>query len=280
MKKIKVLIIDSGVRKNHPNFRNDIINEIPYKGNNIDDEFGHGTAIYNIIRECRNIADIYNLRLKGIETGIEEIELIKVLVYIKENLDFDVINMSFGINTCENYDILYQLCKEISEGGTILVSAFDNSQSISFPAAFPEVIGVTAGYNHLKKHEFIYLNDDIVNLVGKSGISRVAWTKPDYIITEGNSFICAYATVEIIKLMAVGITKREDILSKFKTDKIEHLNLNKKRELFLIKKAAIFPFNKEMHSLIRFYTILSFDILYVFYSIYFFYILIKTMEIL
>lgn len=77
MDKMVIVIIDSGVYKNHSLFKNDIIEEYIYSDENnsfenIDgqdnDIFGHGTAIYNIIRECKNFARIINIRINNIET--------------------------------------------------------------------------------------------------------------------------------------------------------------------------------------------------------------------
>jgi hypothetical protein len=45
---------------------------------------------------------------------------------------------------CEDRESLYTACKSLTNKGIILVSAFDNAGSLSFPAAFPNVIGVTS----------------------------------------------------------------------------------------------------------------------------------------
>ena len=53
MSKVRILIIDSGVRVDHPHLKNDGIQGLTWDGgemdSGIDDDFGHGTAVYGII---------------------------------------------------------------------------------------------------------------------------------------------------------------------------------------------------------------------------------------
>lgn len=87
-KKIIIVIIDSGVNDKHPKFTNDTITGIALANNQIHssfkDDFGHGTAIYNIIRECNDFAEIINLKINGIENGVEENDIIYALQYVYE----------------------------------------------------------------------------------------------------------------------------------------------------------------------------------------------------
>jgi len=84
MKKIQIAIIDSGLNCEHPEFsdREPILicseDQMAPK-----DFYGHGTAIYNIIRKVGNIAEITNFKLNDVENGICEDELIDMLKRIK-----------------------------------------------------------------------------------------------------------------------------------------------------------------------------------------------------
>ncbi len=75
MSKVRILIIDSGVRVDHPHLKNDGIQGLTWDGgemdSGIDDDFGHGTAVYGIIRSVNSFAEIINIRLKDIEEGID-----------------------------------------------------------------------------------------------------------------------------------------------------------------------------------------------------------------
>lgn len=276
-----IVIIDSGVYKNHFLFKNDIIEEYiySYENNsfeNVDRQeneiFGHGTAIYNIIRECKDFARIINIRINNIENGITEETLIAVLKAVAKKFNPNIINLSLGLNICNNYSELYEQCEAITNNGGIIVSAFDNAGAISYPAAFDNVIGVITGQFCSKRNEFEYIDDTVVNIAAKGGIQRVAWTHPDYIMIGGNSFACAHVTVQVAKFILSGKTNKELILSEFKINSLKKYKIEsfyKPISLdFTIKRAIIFPFNKEMHSLIRYQNLLAFDIVDVYDSKY------------
>lgn len=112
--KIQIAIIDSGVNSEHPIFSNSnptIISD--GKTRETNGCYGHGTAIYNIIRKVESFADITNFKLDYVEDGICEGELISVLIKIKNKYKFDLINLSLGISICENLDELYLECKDL-----------------------------------------------------------------------------------------------------------------------------------------------------------------------
>ena len=266
---INVLIIDSGVRNDHPLFSALSISGFAYeKGeviNDFYDSFGHGTAIFNIIQKgCQTLdVNITNIKLSEIENDIDEDDLIDVLRYVDKNLTVDVINLSLGINICERYEDLYEVCKKLSEKGVVLVSAFDNMGSISYPAAFDNVIGVTSKDACRKITDFEYFNDPVITLGAKGGLNKLAWSTPDYIVLSGNSFACAYATVQVIIFMAQGVKSYQELLNKFQEIAIEVYPLKEVKEEtipFEMNRVALFPFNKEMHSLVRFHDLLSFEI--------------------
>ena len=73
--KIKIAIIDSGVRLDHPAFTGNPPVLVDASGADTNEWTGHGTAVYNIIRKVADIADIINFRLVYNEQGVEETEL-------------------------------------------------------------------------------------------------------------------------------------------------------------------------------------------------------------
>lgn len=274
--KIKVLIIDSGIY-GHKVFENDSINVLFDSSNPLiashDPTYGHGTAVYGIIRKNLDIAQIYSLHLRNVENGLSDNDLINALTYIFEkNICVDIINLSLGVSYCENKKELYDACQRLFDRGTIIVSAFTNDGSISYPAAFNNVVGVTSGELCFSTNEFEYFDDSILNVAAKGGMQRLCWIEPQYIFLGGNSFACAHVTNKIIEFMHRGIKGYHAILNEFKiVSKIKHrssTNVLTKPSAhsipFGINKAAIFPFNKEMHSLIRFDRLLDFEVTEIF----------------
>lgn len=268
MERVKIIIIDSGVRKDHPNFTDKLIRGYGFKDNRrvqeFSDEYGHGTAVYNIISKCTDIAEIINIKLYGLEQGVEEESLMAVLKYIYQNEDADIINLSLGITVSTQYARLLDICSKLTEKGTLIVAAFDNSGAISYPAAFKNVIGVVSGATCKKVTELEYILSEYINIGAYGRIQKLAWYKPDYVMLGGNSFACAHTTVIIAGILAAGRVKKQDILKELKKTAIRSIYSEKASckdsKKIKIEKAAIFPFNKEMHSLIRYCELLPFEI--------------------
>ncbi|MGM0124413.1 hypothetical protein IGI37_001790 [Enterococcus sp. AZ194] len=266
-----VVIVDSGLKR-------EIIKEKNVQGFGIHDKkiitdfsdsFGHGTAIYDIISREIDCEKIQIIMVKLFEeTTVEEEDLVFALEYIESNFNADIINLSLGI-TQTITSSLQKICKRLTNKGVFIVSAFDNDGAMSFPAAYNDVIGVSTSSECIYKGDYVYLENSPINILAKGNIQRVSWIKPKKIFLGGNSLACAHATSQILKII-LGHTNKiskenlDDCLKKG-AKKICHF-LKKERAPILppIKKAILFPFNKEMHSLVRFHDLLNFSIVGVF----------------
>lgn len=227
------------------------------------DHYGHGTAIFSIVNKLKDEADIYIIKIFENEEAVTEGLLIEALDYIDRNINADIVNLSLGINICDNYQELYAVCKRITDKGVIIISALDNNGAISYPAAFDCVIGVDTGFNCNKIDDFEFMEDSIINLGAYGKIQRVAWTTPEFLMLGGNSFAAAHATVQTARFLISGYRTRQDILNQFKAISVKQYVPKpycERKQHLDIKKAVLFPFNKEMHSLIRFHDLLSFQI--------------------
>lgn len=272
MEKAKVLIIDSGVYTNHPSLKENHILGFTYRDGEldetIDDEYGHGTAIYGILHECAQNADITSIRLQNIENGADENELIGLLEYVDLHMNFDIINMSMGINKYTN-ESLRHVCNRLYQKGTIIISAFSNAGCFSYPASFPFVIGVTTDNQCKNINEWVYHEDEVVQIGAFGGIQRLKWREPSFVLKSGNSFACAHITKQVIDCYSKGIIKYEDILTYLKdhakqTIKDSYANYLMPQKLPNISRAALFPVSKEMHAFFRFSESLPFEIAGVF----------------
>ncbi|MCL2717615.1 MAG: S8 family serine peptidase [Lachnospiraceae bacterium] len=278
---MEILIIDSGVSKGHPKIPDALVgysliydeekNEI-MRVDDFEDESGHGTAVFNIVDNIvknNNDIKIKVIKIFDEELSISEEELYMALDYIYENEEPDLINLSLGLNVCENIARFYTLCEKFVKKNITLVSAFDNAGAISFPAAFDNVIGIDSSSHLQKQSEFEYIEGSIVNIRAKGGIMRLAWLKPNYIVTGGNSFSCAIMSGLIANyIYNENRNRRMDIravmgLLKEKAIKVYEPLAGHNAEPFpmpQIKKAVVFPFNKEMHAIIRFHYLIEFEI--------------------
>ena len=277
---VKLFIVDTGIKADHVEFKNiNIADKFGITGGrksaDYNDYFGHGTAIASIIsRHIGNNPDIEItcVRIFTTEMRLQEEQLISALEFIYKNYDPDIINLSLGLNVCERIKDLRDICEKLTDRGTVIVAAFDNSGAISYPAAFKNVIGVTTGSSCFKTNDFEHVDDSVVNVAAFGNIQRIAWVSPPYIMLSGNSFACAHASAKIAEIMSGGIRDREMILNEIK--KISKVRYNTEKYIetpgipYKIYKSVLFPFNKEMHALLRFPELIPFEISGVYDTVY------------
>ena len=85
----------------------------------------------------------------------------------------------------------------------------------------------------------------------------MAWLKPDYIIVKGSSFLCANVTAKIAKCLQHRKTVDWNTICSYEYSFQKSID---NHIPFTIFKAAVFPFNKEIHVIARFEELLKFDI--------------------
>lgn len=265
METIKIAILDSGIKKEHKEFVNkkitaltlSILDDKVIENEYCEDEIGHGTAVHYLIDKLTDKKEIYDFKIMSNQKMLKLEDLELILEYINNyKTKFDIINISLGIVQCDDTSKLQEICDKIYAKGTIIVAAFDNNGAISFPAALNNVIGVDGSTNLATINDFIYIENSAINVIGKNYIQKVAWTNPEYNMNMGNSFTCCYVTAKIVKMLQENNYKLKNISN----NKISN-NLSQNMKCsFPIKKVAIFPFNKEIHSIARYEELLSFKI--------------------
>ena len=146
--KIRAAIIDTRVNLDHPELidKSIICKQINDQGvasylTGNSDQIGHGTAICGILTQNNNV-EITVFKVFDSMDEINEELLISVLEYLYLNEYFDILNLSLGIGAVSQYKILEQACRKIVDQGTIIVASYNNYGSVTYPAAFPFVIGV------------------------------------------------------------------------------------------------------------------------------------------
>ena len=266
MKKPVLVFVDCGVAADHPTLKEDIIREIVLKGEDVEEteRNGHGTAIYGILRKLREEFDIISVKVQGIQEGVSGSTLCDTLEYIEKNIEAEVINLSLGAPVPEDKERLEEVCRRLDEKGCVIVSAFDNGGTISYPAAFENVIGVVSDQSCQRVEDYVVFDDEVMNIAGKGGVQRLLWNTPNMLMLGGNSFACAHISVLVARLILEGYKGRKAILAELKRRAGGAINIGKDGSIpklnFRIQKAAVFPFNKEMHALFRFYEMLDFTI--------------------
>lgn len=221
----------------------------------------HGTAVCGIIAH-QALPDVELLSFDVYDKSPEILtqKTLSALMHILEYEECIIVNMSMGIRT-PNPD-LENVCRKLSNKGVTIVAAFDNAGAISYPAAYPFVIGVDTSFRCTRADDFVYVEGSPVNIRAKGGIQRIPWVNPLYTINQGSSFAAPYVTVYMARLFCQGLSKQEALqyIKEGARYVYPALDTDFLPQLFSIVKAAIFPYNKEMQSLISFREHLNFDI--------------------
>ena len=150
---IKVGIIDTGISKDHPDLALNIkggVNAInPYKSWN--DDNGHGSHVAGIVAALNNSIgvvgvgpqiDLYAVKVLNASGSGYLSDVIEGIEWAINN-GMQVINMSLGTN--QGVQSLHDAVIAAKNAGIVVVAAAGNSGgAVSYPAAYPEVIAVSA----------------------------------------------------------------------------------------------------------------------------------------
>ena len=150
---VKVAVVDTGISADHPDLKNNIkggYNAInPLKSWN--DDNGHGSHVAGIIAALNNaigtvgaapLADLYAVKVLNRQGSGYLSDIIEGLDWAIAN-NIQVVNMSLGTSS----DILSfrEAVQRVNAAGVVQVAAAGNSGgSVGYPAAYPEVIAVSA----------------------------------------------------------------------------------------------------------------------------------------
>ncbi len=150
---VKVGIIDTGISNSHPDLAANVkggVNTInPRKSWN--DDNGHGSHVAGIVAALNNTvgvvgvgpkADLYAIKALNTNGSGYLSDIIEGIQWAVDN-QTQVINMSLG--TSSNIQSFHDAVIAARNAGVVIVAAAGNSGgSVLFPAAYPEVIAVSA----------------------------------------------------------------------------------------------------------------------------------------
>lgn len=239
--------------------------------NNYTDTLGHGTAVADAL--LKSAADIQVFCIKIYQDVLESDSniLIYAMNYIFDNdIYCDILLISSGITYIGEYYSMQDIVKKLRAKGTIIISAYDNDGTISYPAAFEEVIGVGISQNVNVIPQVIY--DNMVNVEMPNKYYRLKWVKPSSIIISGSSFATGRVASIVAEILSTSESRIDlkDILKEvadnlgtnllFANNEEDSSWKNGSKFVDQIKRAVIFPWNKEIHSIARFHEMLPFDI--------------------
>lgn len=276
--KIKIGIIDSGIsseQKEYCQCQELYLAEddsLQTSTQEVDDQIGHGTAVTYLIHKSAPEASLFMVKIFQDQMSANEELFLRAFQFCIEELQVDILHLSNGITYCYHKQKLQKLCNDAEARGIIVVAAFDNFGSLSYPACFHNVIGVDVSDELRREGEFYVLDREDINVLTANVSYHVPWTNGGTFTCNGTSFNLCYITACIANILQAERVSRQYILNLLREKSIQKVFSKKVEQKEWVdiafpvrpRKAAIFPFNKEIHSLIRFKKNLSFQI----YGIY------------
>ncbi len=274
---IKVAIVDSGIVPNHPKvgpvaggvgLAMGPDGTIRYSADHADCA-GHGTACAGIIRRKAPQAALYSIRLFDASLQADSRLLMAAIEWaLAEGMD--LINLSLGTTEVTHRDALERLCQQAADQGILLVAAEHEEGRASYPAHLPQVIGVGAGKVR-GLYQYHYRPEATIECIARGDAQRLCWLEPPEIMTAGTSFAAPHIT-GIVALIreAHPNADLEQVRQLLHThaqpestsrSSPQPVALPQAEESFAwIQKAALYPYNKEMHTLMRGRDLLGFEI--------------------
>ena len=283
----RVGVIDSGFNVGHKDVHvlngTSFCNGDAQRDSNYKDMIGHGTACIGVIHSKAPNAEFLPVKIFESEL-ITTMDILCKAIYWCVEHHCHIINLSLGTLDVSNSDILKEACDFAHKHQTFIVAATSNDGQPSIPASFPNVFGV-AGGKVSGKFDYFYDPQEKIQFVARGDRQRLNWLEDKQIFMGGSSF----AAPHISGLIALIIEKYDGITFNDLTEILKLHSLNQCPELVdsstyamseiprsrpdvsirdidkantpgWIEEAVIFPYNKEMHGLVRFRELLPFRI--------------------
>jgi len=270
---VKVGIVDSGVDPGHPKV-GPLAGSVEFTfgpdgqvicREAIGDMAGHGTACAGLIRRQAPGTALYSLRVLDASLRAE-VRLLAAAIRWAVVQRLDLLNLSLGTIQPEGAADLRAACSEAAEAGLVLVAAAHQEGLASYPAAFPEVIAVQGGAITSGYH---YREGEPNECVAPGEFQRLCWLGGREVLAGGNSFAAARLSGIVAQIrQALPGAELGAVRQALKTNALPEAahpsaptpRLPREDSLSWIRRAALYPFGKEMHALVRFAGLLPFQI--------------------
>jgi hypothetical protein len=225
---IKIGVIDSGVDLQQ--FKDKNIKPIT---KSVEDKFGHGTAVIDIITNIAPEAEIFVGKATTGDNYIDTRKAINLMEKMRKQ-KVDILNMSFG--GLEEDDGSHPLAKEaqyLASQGILVVCAIGNNPTgiVSYPATAKDVISVGSVNKKDKVSWFSNYGLTVNGLkpeVLSYGENICVTRKGEQVVVSGTSFATPMVT-GILALLKQYCTEPEKVKQAiFKTAEKKHINLTAK----------------------------------------------------
>jgi len=226
---VKVAFIDDGISRTHVpcdiHFENYIVDDGAIKANTPITHNSHGTACYSVF--CNSIQSKYKLvSLKIVNTKTYTGNIYDLQAALKwcGKHEVNLIHMSIGLQQMDDISTLYNIMKDLSDSGVIIVAACNNQNTVTFPACFPMVIGVRHYDDEALMDTFIFHTtpfDQIEIITCAKDVVLLESEDVFNLWDAGSSLAVPFITAKICTFLENGCKGLDEVRQKLKTDSIK-----------------------------------------------------------
>lgn len=236
------------------------------------DDLGHGTACAAIVRRLAPRCELLAVKIATEEKTITA-ELLAAGIDWAVQHQADVINISAGTIGIGETKLLAESCRKAAAAGVVVVASESNEGHCTYPAAFDSTLAV--GGEAPERERYAYRCDPAQarRFIAYGGYQKTAWIEPRFVFISGVSFAAARITGVIALIIErFGRLPHERLLEILRYNSVnghavpgvvfteDNSSYPPPKSIDWIKRAAIYPYSKEMHSLVRFRHLLPFDL--------------------
>ncbi|MCR4404239.1 MAG: S8 family peptidase [Candidatus Acetothermia bacterium] len=216
---VRVALLDSGIDPEHPDLRGSYIGGYDFVNGDSEpwDDNGHGTEVAGILAARENgtgvvgvapQAELLVVKILGQDARGAISDVIRGLEWAVQR-GAEVVNLSLG--TPEDSPALREAVRAAWEAGLVLVAAAGNeSGSVLYPAAYPEVLAVS-GID--RKDRLVWSSNfgPEVDLAAPGEELPTSYPRGRYRLATGTSFAAAHVTGTVALLISSGIRENRAI---------------------------------------------------------------------
>lgn len=276
-------IIDTGVDATHPAVGPIVggcsVAEGAAAGASPADEHGHGTAVASILRRTAPAAELFAVKIAAGTEAISPSALARGIDAAVAH-GAQIINVAAGTTGPRGAAEVAAACDRAERAGALVVAAESNEGEISYPAALETVIAVASDPRLHRRLDYRVDPACPRRIFAYGGHQRVAWVSPRHLFLAGSSFAAPRVSgllalflehhgsmpkAELLQRVARGASERRGAApsSRARARSIDAPSPRPpaeppERSPAWIRRAAAYPFSKEVHSLVRFKELLPF----------------------
>jgi hypothetical protein len=205
VRKIRIVIIDSGISRNESYLKNSIKKEIGFEFNTNRDvielhnpkiKHEHGTVIAKTIKSMCSDVEFISINILDENLSANGRVLIEAL---KQSLTYkpQIVHLSLGTTKLKYWYSLKKLTRILNKNNIIVVSAANNEGKRSYPAYFKDVVGVKG--TNINNDGFYYDDEFFYSSLYLPEV--LCKDNEKYKRICGNSISAAYITGHISKII-------------------------------------------------------------------------------